>query len=132
VQGKQQIQRMLDRLWRTLPRTIAGLAVTAWEDLRDENGGHGPLKGATDAASRNVLMFHLGEQARVVLRPPGTEPKAKIYLEVCSRPGTPDVPDDVWQATCRDVDGMMRNITEAFVRQALGGIGLDPSAAAIR
>jgi phosphoglucomutase len=132
VQGKTQMQRMLDRLRETPPREIAGLAVTAWEDLRNEEGRLGPLKGATDAASRNVLIFHLGEQAKVVLRPSGTEPKAKMYIEVCSRPSTPDVPDDVWQATCRDVDGQMRHITEAFVRHALGLIGLDPSAAGVR
>ena len=59
--------------------------MTGFEDLRDENGRMGPLKGATDAASRNFLIFRLGE-AKVVLRPSGTEPKAKAYLEVRSAP----------------------------------------------
>ncbi len=129
LDGKRLMQRMLDRLRESPPREIAGLAVTSWEDLRDENGRLGPLKGATDAAGRNVLIFHLGERAKVVLRPSGTEPKAKIYLEVCSTPAGPTMPEDVWQAIRRDVDGLMRNLSEAFVRQALGLIGLDPSAA---
>jgi len=132
LEGKRLMQRMLDRLRESPPREIAGLAVTSWEDLRDENGRLGPLKGATDAAARNVLIFHLGERAKVVLRPSGTEPKAKIYLEVSSSPSGPGMPEDVWQAICRDVDGLMRNLSEAFVRHALGLIGLDSSAAGLR
>ncbi len=132
LEGKQQMQRMLDRLRQAPPREIAGLAVTSWEDLADETGRLGPLRGATDAAGRNVLIFHLGERAKVVLRPSGTEPKAKIYLEVCSAPAGPGMPDDVWQAICRDVDGLMQNLSEAFVRHALGLIGLSPAAAGMK
>jgi len=94
IEGKQQMARMLDRLRATPPRTIAGLEVTAFEDLRDEKGRFGPLKGATDAASRNVLVFRCGEQARVVLRPSGTEPKAKMYLEACTPPRSAGMPDE--------------------------------------
>jgi phosphoglucomutase len=89
IQGKQNMVKMLDALRAAPPRTIAGLAVTDFEDLRDEDGRLGPLKGATDAASRNMLIFRLGDQARIVLRPSGTEPKAKTYLEVCCPPALP-------------------------------------------
>src|SRR5262245_45636578 len=60
VEGKQQMAAMMDSLRADPIREIAGLAVTAFEDLRDENGKFGPLKGATDAASRNVLVYRLG------------------------------------------------------------------------
>ncbi len=129
IEGKQQMARMLDRLRATPPRSIAGLEVTAFEDLRDENGRFGPLKGATDAASRNVLVFRCGEQARVVLRPSGTEPKAKMYLEVCTPPRSSGMSDEVWQRQCRDVDELMKQIANDFKRQALQLIGLDPLAA---
>jgi phosphoglucomutase/phosphomannomutase len=129
VQGKQQMLRMLDRLREAPPRELAGLAVTRREDLRDEDGRFGPLKGATDAAARNVLVFHCGEKARVVLRPSGTEPKAKIYLEACSAPCPAGATPEAWRRTCREVDDLIRRLSEAFVRQALALIGLDPSAA---
>ena len=74
------------------PREIGGLAVTAFEDLRDEHGRMGPLKGATDAAARNFLIFRLGER-RLTLRPSGTEPKAKAYVEVCSPPCSLEITD---------------------------------------
>jgi phosphoglucomutase len=129
LEGKQQMARMLDGLRMTPLRTIAGLEVTGFEDLRDENGRFGPLKGATDAASRNVLIFRCGEQARVVLRPSGTEPKAKMYLEVCSPPRSSGMSDDEWRRQCREVDELMKRLAADFKRQALELIGLDPEAA---
>ena len=132
VHGKQQMGLMLDRLRATPPSEIGGLAVTRFEDRRDEAGRLGPIKGATDAASRNVLVFHFGEQARVVLRPSGTEPKAKIYLEACSPPCPPGTPPEKWRETCRKVDDLAKRLGEDFVRQALALIGMDPSAAGAR
>jgi phosphoglucomutase len=129
LEGKQQMARMMDRLRATPPRAIAGLEVTAYEDLRDENGRFGPIKGATDAASRNVLIFRCGERARVVLRPSGTEPKAKMYLETCSPPRPPGMSDDAWLRQCREVDELMKRLAADFKQQALQLIGLDPSAA---
>jgi phosphoglucomutase/phosphomannomutase len=132
LQGKQQMALMLDRLRADPPAEVGGLAVTRFEDLRDEDGRLGPLKGATDAASRNVLVFYFGDQARVALRPSGTEPKAKIYLEAYSPPCPPGTPDAAWEKTCRDVDALAQRLGDAFVRQALARVGLDPSAAGAR
>jgi len=132
LQGKQQMLAMLDSLRRDPPRAIAGLGVSSLEDLRSETGRLGPLKGATDAASRNVLIFRMGEGAKVVLRPSGTEPKAKIYLEACSDPCPPGLAPADWQRSCRDVDERIRGMSEDFARLALARIGLEPSAAGVR
>jgi phosphoglucomutase/phosphomannomutase len=124
IQGKQNMAKMLDALRAAPPKTIAGLPVTGFEDLRDENGRLGPLKGATDAAARNQLVYHLGEQARVVLRPSGTEPKAKTYIEVCSAPCPSGTTDEAWRRTCADVDALAKRLGEEFQRHALGLIGM--------
>ena len=129
LQGKQQMTLMLDRLRAQPPREIGGLAVTSFEDLRDPNGRLGPIKGATDAASRNVLIFRCGEQARLVLRPSGTEPKAKTYVEVCSAPCPTGTGDEQWQRICRGVDELLERLSQDFLRQCLALIGLDSSAA---
>src|SRR5207248_1176231 len=89
LEGKQQMAAMLDSLRARPPETLAGRPVTSFEDLRDPDGRMGPLRGATDAAGRNVLVFRLGENGSVVLRPSGTEPTAKAYLEACSAPPRP-------------------------------------------
>ena len=62
-------------------------AVTDFEDLRDPEGRMGPLRGATDAAGRNVIVFRLGDAGSVVLRPSGTEPKAKKFLQALFEAG---------------------------------------------
>ncbi len=129
VQGRRLMGELLDRLRADPPREIGGLTVTEFEDLRDPAGRFGPLKGATDAAARNVLVFRLGDGARVTLRPSGTEPKAKIYLEACSPPRRPGTTDAAWRETCTGVDEQLRRVADDFVRQALARVGLDPSAA---
>jgi phosphomannomutase len=47
--------------------------VESVEDLSEGAGGLPPTEG---------LRYRLGERSRVVVRPSGTEPKIKCYLEV--------------------------------------------------
>src|SRR5262249_15563642 len=104
IEGKQTMATMLDKLRRSPPKEIAGLPVSAFDDLHNEQGWMGPFKGATDRAARNFLIFRLGDSARVALRPSGTEPKAKAYVEVCSAPCAAGTTPQQWEQTCREVD----------------------------
>jgi phosphoglucomutase/phosphomannomutase len=126
IEGKQQMARMLDALRTTPPAEIGGLAVSGLDDLRREDSWIGPIKGATDLAARNLLVFRLGDRARIALRPSGTEPKAKAYVEVCSAPCRPGTSDEQWERTCREVDATAKRLAEAFLRLALGTVGLSP------
>jgi phosphoglucomutase/phosphomannomutase len=132
ILGKQNMARMLDALRGSPPQEIGGLAVTAVEDLRDERGRLGPIKGATDFAARNVLVFQLGERARIAFRPSGTEPKAKSYIEACSPPCPPGASAADWQRSCREVDELTKRLTEDFLQKALALIGLNPAEAGLR
>ena len=122
IEGKRDMARMLDRLRLTPPKEIAGLPLTRFEDLRDENGRMGPLKGGTDAASRNVLLFQLGEHARVALRPSGTEPKAKAYIESSSPPCRAGMSAEKWQQICAEVDEAAKRVAAEFKKLALAGV----------
>ncbi len=113
---------MMEALRTQPPREIAGHEVTGWEDLRDEEGRLGPLKGATDAASRNMLTFRLGGQARLTLRPSGTEPKAKIYIETSTPPCRPGTTEEAWQAQCQAADELAKQLAEAFIAQAMATV----------
>ena len=111
---------------RAAPLTnIGGLAVTGFEDLRDPEGRFGSIKGGTDAASRNVLIFRCGDQAKFVLRPSGTEPKAKIYVEACSAPRPADMTNEQWRRSCQDVADLAKRLGAEFARLVLAKIGLD-------
>lgn len=132
IEGKRNMARMLDALRAAPPAEIAGLPVTSFEDLRDERGRMGPIKGATDFAARNFLIFRLGDRAKVVLRPSGTEPKAKSYIEVGTPPYSPSMSRDEWQRSCREADELVRRLADDFWRQALGRIGMTPAEVGLR
>lgn len=120
VEGKQNMAKMLNRLRQTPPKEIGGLPVTAIEDLQDEAGRMGPFKGDTERAARNLLHFQLGAKARIALRPSGTEPKAKAYIEACSDPCPANTSDEAWRQTCRAVDQQGKQLGDAFMRLVLG------------
>jgi phosphoglucomutase/phosphomannomutase len=126
IQGKEQMAKMLDGLRAQPPKLIAGLKVTGFEDLRNEHGRMGPIKGATDFASRNVLIFHLSDRARIILRPSGTEPKAKAYIEACTPLCPAGTSTETWRTMCLEVDALSNHLADGFLRQALGLIGMTP------
>jgi phosphomannomutase len=63
----------MQRLRAAPPQTLGGLSVETSEDLRDGVAGLPPTDG---------LRYRLAEGGRVIVRPSGTEPKIKCYLEV--------------------------------------------------
>ena len=63
----------MSRLLASPPATLAGSAVTATDDMNEGFAGLPPTNGLHLAAESG---------ARVIIRPSGTEPKVKAYLEV--------------------------------------------------
>ena len=100
IEGKMLMARMLNQLRAAPPKTIGGWTVRKVDDLQDETGWMGPAFQARDRQGRTRnfrIIFHLGENARVSLRPSGTEPKAKAYVEVCSPPCLYGMSDADWR-----------------------------------
>ena len=89
------MKALLDGLRASPPATLGGRPVEESFDHLDERGRFGPFRSASDRGGRNVLVFHLGARgdddgARVILRPSGTEPKLKVYLEISGAKGLDD------------------------------------------
>ncbi|MFH9547297.1 phospho-sugar mutase [Streptomyces sp. NPDC051445] len=72
VQDLSVIARAMERLREQPPTALAGLAVTRAEDL---------TRGTDRLPPTDGLRYTL-DGARVIVRPSGTEPKLKCYLEV--------------------------------------------------
>jgi phosphoglucomutase/phosphomannomutase len=85
IQGKQNMARMLEQLRKSPLKEIGGLKVTAFEDLRDEKGPMGPIKGATDAASRNVLIFAWATEAESLSAPAAPSRKRRPISKFAQR-----------------------------------------------
>jgi phosphomannomutase len=67
------ITAAMERLRATPPAELGGLVVERVDDL---------ALGGADLPPTDGLRYHLADGARVVVRPSGTEPKLKCYLEV--------------------------------------------------
>jgi len=80
--GRGRIEAIQAALRIKPPTELGGRTVTAFHDRRDEQGVFGPVVSETDRSARDVLVFELGPDHRLVIRPSGTEPKTKIYAEV--------------------------------------------------
>lgn len=131
--GLKRIRKIQDVLRKNPPKEIAGLKVIRFVDNHVVGG---PLKSSTDDASRNVLLYELdggdGLIIRLVVRPSGTEPKTKIYVEVPSSSkigGNLDtVTKETLETVCdEELDGIISetdaraiNIGNSFMRYCLG------------
>lgn len=73
VSDLSQIGTLMRRLRDAPATSVAGTAVVRLDDLSAGEGGLPPTEG---------LRYHLADDSRVVVRPSGTEPKVKVYLEV--------------------------------------------------
>ena len=73
VEDLSLLGRIMARLRAEPLSTIAGVTVSRLDDLAEGDGGLPPTEG---------LRWFLEDGSRVIVRPSGTEPKLKIYLEV--------------------------------------------------
>jgi phosphomannomutase len=67
------IGTVMSRLRDTPPTEVAGIAVSRADDL---------AKGSDALPPTDGLRYYLDDDSRIIVRPSGTEPKLKVYLEV--------------------------------------------------
>ena len=79
VADLSSIGRILNSIRQSQPTDIAGLKVLRFDDLLKPDGDLPPTDG---------LRFYLEKQVRVIIRPSGTEPKVKCYIEVVASSGS--------------------------------------------
>ena len=84
-------------------------------DLQDPEVRFGPIKSETDRAGRNVLVFHMQDGKKGVLRPSGTEPKTKIYFEATGQSGEGESLDELKAS----VDASLREFAQVFAEEML-------------
>jgi phosphomannomutase len=80
--GASSLRDAAEQLGDDPPREVGGLAVTAVADYR--RGGAERREWLGEQA---LIELKLGEQGRLLVRPSGTEPKLKIYVDLREDPG---------------------------------------------
>jgi phosphomannomutase len=66
------LQTLMSRLRRSPPTGLGGVGITRIDDL---------AQGSEQLPPTDGLRYLLKDQSRVIVRPSGTEPKLKVYLE---------------------------------------------------
>jgi phosphomannomutase len=92
---------LMARLRDAPPAIIAGLRVDRIDDFADGFGSFPP---------GDILRFWLEGDARVIVRPSGTEPKLKVYIDASSTAGTATERQTAASATVAALDAAMREL----------------------
>nr|WP_241982128.1 phospho-sugar mutase [Cryobacterium sp. TMT3-29-2] len=96
-----EIERVMARLRETPPAFVGSLAVDHIDDLSEGFNGLPPS---------DVLRIRLADGSRVMVRPSGTEPKLKVYLDTSSSNGTVAERRAAAEATLTELDRGMREL----------------------
>ncbi len=76
-EGQQALLSAVDKVGESPPSDLLGMEVTAVTHYRGGEGGRPVWLGAQD-----LVELTLGETGRILVRPSGTEPKLKIYVDL--------------------------------------------------
>jgi phosphomannomutase len=106
--GAQEIQDAMDRIAARPPQRVLDAAVTRSIDYR--TGGERRPRWLENTS---LLQLDLGERGRVLVRPSGTEPKLKVYVDL-RRALAPN--EDVWKAE-NQARAEARGLAEAVVKE---------------
>ncbi|MBN2114541.1 MAG: phospho-sugar mutase [Acidimicrobiia bacterium] len=104
-QGAAEIAAAMELLRRRLPERLGEVAVTGAVDFREGAEARPRWLAATP-----LVALDLGEAGRALVRPSGTEPKLKIYVDRRAVVGPGEDPAEVEAAARTDADAMAADL----------------------
>ncbi len=96
-----EIPRVMNRLRSNPPGAIAGIAVDRIDDFAAGLDGFPPS---------DILRIRLADGSRIVVRPSGTEPKLKVYIDASSTTGSAAERRVAAEARVGTLDAAMREL----------------------
>jgi phosphomannomutase len=96
-----EIPRIMNRLREAPPTEIGGASVASIDDFAPGFGGFPP---------NDILRVWMADGSRIVVRPSGTEPKLKVYIDASSTVGNARERMTAAAATVATLDAGMRDL----------------------
>ena len=122
--GTAAMQTIQEELRTNPPQEIGGYRVESVTDYWDESR-FGPFVSETDRSSRNLLTFNLEGGLKATIRPSGTEPKNKIYMEMPSEPLGAEASDEEFERLRQRVDDQVRQFSNEFLKIMLAIVDIE-------
>ena len=81
--GAEEIKAMMEQFRANPPKTLAGIPVVTVKDFKllKQYGADGSVTGLDMPEPSNVLQYFTEDGDKISVRPSGTEPKIKFYME---------------------------------------------------
>ena len=111
--GAEEIEQMMVNFRKNPPKQLAGSALSVvkdYETLEEKHILTGEVLPINQKITANVLQFFTVDGSKVSVRPSGTEPKIKFYIEVKDVLTAPDQYDAVDAKTNHKVDQVMTDL----------------------
>ncbi len=122
--GTAAIRHIQQQMRTNPPKSVGGLKVESVIDHWDEQQ-FGKFKSETDRASRNQISFKFEGGLRTTVRPSGTEPKNKVYIEKASEPLGAWASDEEFLDVRRQVDEEVMQFSNVFMKEMLALVDVE-------
>jgi len=117
ISGLQLVARLMDRLRAQAPQSLEDRRLVRSVDYWDE-GAFGAIRSETDRSSRNFVRLEYEHGLHISVRPSGTEPKIKFYVEQVFDP-SPAWAGAGFAGARRELDAATQRVTLSLVEQVL-------------
>ena len=111
--GAEEIVQMMVNFRNNPPKQLAGSPLAVVKDystLEEKNILTGEVKPIAQKVTSDVLQFYTVDGSKVSVRPSGTEPKIKFYIEVTAPLASRDGYYQADEQTNAKVDQVMKDL----------------------
>ena len=111
--GAEEIEQLMVQFRKNPPKMLAGSPLEwmkDYESLINKNLLTGEERPISQKSTSNVLQFFTVDGTKVSVRPSGTEPKIKFYIEVKAKLNSKREFDEVELATTQKIDLIMSDL----------------------
>lgn len=110
--GADEIKAMMENFRSNPPKELGGSKVTLIKDykLLKSQDAHGNINELPMPETSNVLQFFTEDGTKISVRPSGTEPKIKFYMEVKGEMACPKCYMDAEKAASAKVEAVRKSL----------------------
>lgn len=110
--GAEEIKQMMTNFRNDPPKELAGSKIIFWKDFQTlkQTDAEGKVTKMDMPDTSDVLQYLTADESKVSIRPSGTEPKIKFYIEVKGEMGCRKCYDSANAAADEKVQAVMKSL----------------------